>query len=721
MKKNTISIWGYVNLIIMVIVACVIYRRAVETTHGILDSKEMYYAMLIIFLVNSFFAIKSRACFIAHVTILFSFFIWLSFADVSYSPVDELLHFENANHIIDYHTLPTFNDDINYAYLNEANGQFNSAANGINYEAVQAPLYYIILATFGSFINKAYIRFHFFRLISLAGVMAVFCFVNKTVKLLEAKQFFKVDRQLYRLVLLLTIFNPGYLYRASRLNNETLVCILMAMLFYYAVKCIVDGYSKKFYWVLSFISSALFLTKNTAIYAYIILGLLAIYQKKIKEAVFPVCSGMLFTVPWFAFNMVTYGSLTSMKNHVDFVLSMINPQRQNVDIFEAFFSILPTTFFSAEEVVFSWGEAMWLGFFWFISLFVVINEFITIIKRLKTNSWRVSALNKKDMISVICVALLISAMLCLTAGTISTKICSIRGRYLYAPSIAIVFLMFFNYQRLSKKPKVYFMVIGIIIIAIVETKCITTFSDKVFKNKNIYASSMTELELSDLTDDNWKHGVGRYMPCVLVDNDGSNYDVLIGRHAIIADQGVLIQSVQEQGDYVWLVLNQIINIEKIDSNSIKLGDMYDEISINATTATIENNIEEQAICQEILVKNNGEIIGFEVMLGTYNDSTYEALVDYKVLENKVVMLTEVIQEIKNVEDNAYFSIYFNDPIRVQKDEKILLYFTIDSETDKPIALYLSENTICRNGKLYINGKELTGKEIALKIWASWEN
>lgn len=720
-REKTNTILGHIALIIMIITAYFLCKNAFETMENVFASTEIYYMVMLVFFLNVLFAIKSRYYFIIHVALLLTFFAWLSFADISYSPIDECMNFENINHIIDNHELYTFNDEINYTYLNEANEGFNSVTNGTNYEAVQAPLYYILLVVIGGGISNAYVRLHFFRMISLLCVLVVFCFVHKAVRLLELKEIIKGDGQIYRMSLLLTIFNPGYLYRASRLNNETLVCVLMAMLVYYAIKSIVYGYSPKSYWILSFISSALFLTKYTAIYAYVVFGIIALYQRKIKEAILPICVGGFLTVPWFAFNMATYGSLTAMEQHLEFVFPIVNPRKLNVDIFDGFFGTLPITFFSSEEVAFPSGEALWLGCFFIAVMFVVLNEVVAKIVKLKNNKWRVNEFDIEELVNIICVALIISAMLCLIAGSISTKMHSIRGRYIYGPSIVFVFLFLFYYDKILKNIRPYFLLAGVLIIAIAETRCVTSFTDRVFRNEKVYASAMYELELHDLTDSNWNHGVGRFGPSLLADNDGSNYNVLIGRYLEISDQGALIQSIQEDGDYVWITLNKSIDADTVNSNIVKLENMYEENSVNTTVTDNEGNIEQQEVCQKIMTNSNGKIAGFEVMLGTYCDADYDALVHYKVLTDTDTVLMEGEQALENIADNAYTSIYFDRPISVHKNEKLSICFSIDNEADKQIALYTSKNDMYQDGELYINGCELAGKDAVLKIWASWED
>ncbi len=713
---------GCISGIVLAILIYFACRNAMMTlSSGIVTSKKLYYLIMLIVGCIIFCALKSRKCFIAYIIILFSFFVWLSFADVSYSPTDETMNFEYINHIIEFLELPTFDDAVDYSYLNAANNGFNEIPEtAINYEAVQAPLYYIVMAVIGGAITNAYIRFHVLRVISLLSALIVFGLVNRTISYMQSKGLIQIDFFVYRMALVLTIFNPGYLYRASRLNNEMLVCILMAALLYFSVRCIAEGYCKKYYWILSFICVSLFLTKNTAIYVYALFGMIVLYQKKIKEAIIPVVVGGVCTFPWFAFNYNRYGSLTAMGKHLEYVLPIANPEGKGVDLFDAFFNILPYTFFSGEEVAYSYGEKFWLGSFLIIVIFLVVNALVSsaaVLKKIYRHE--INGMNKRDAIHFGCAMLLVFAAVCLVAGTISTKLCSVRGRYFYAPCIVIVILLLIEFEEGEERIRKYVYFILIAVAAIGVTRNLITFTDKVFKNQGLYGVGVSQIGMEDIVDKNWNHGVARGGEYLLVAQDGSNYKLLIGRHVILGDQESIIQNIRNEGEYVYLILRKKIDAKFVESNIVRLGELYESNSYNTEgDITIIENIEGQEVAQEISIKEDGLVIGFEIQLGTYNDTDYDASVNYRITDIGGNVVTDGNQYIEDVVNDKYAEIYFDRPIEVKKDSMLLLSFTIDNGENKPLAAYITQDDAYPDGKLYLDNKERVDQDIRFKLWTN---
>ena len=287
--KKKSSILGII--IIALLLVCISYILLFAKSNivsSVCDRLWKYYLIMGLIMSLVFLAIKNEKIFFVYVIAIFFFFSWYSFADQSYSVVDETMNFEYVNHIIRTKQLPTFSDEVDSDFLDLANNNLQETIISTNYEAVQTPLYYIILAILGCKIKSAYFRLRLYRILGLYSICFVYYFVNKTVRYLKNNQLFDIDEECLRATYLLTIFSPGYLFRASRLNNEILVCALMAVLIYIAVKCILDGYNPRYYWGMAIVSIALFMTKTTAIYAFCVLAIVALFQKKILKAIIPV-------------------------------------------------------------------------------------------------------------------------------------------------------------------------------------------------------------------------------------------------------------------------------------------------------------------------------------------------------------------------------------------------------------------------------------------------
>lgn len=173
----------FLSLIILAIIIFFSCSHAMQTLcSSIITSQEIYYLVMLILGCVIVCALQSETGFKIYILLLLSFFVWLSFSDTVYSLIDESLHFEYINHIIDFHKLPMWGDPVNAQYLNAAGVSLVEInENVVNYEVVQAPLYYIIMATVSAGISDAYMRFHVCRLVSLLFVLIVFYFVNKTI------------------------------------------------------------------------------------------------------------------------------------------------------------------------------------------------------------------------------------------------------------------------------------------------------------------------------------------------------------------------------------------------------------------------------------------------------------------------------------------------------------------------------------------------------------
>lgn len=663
-------------------------------------------------------ALQSETGFKIYILLLLSFFVWLSFSDTVYSLIDESLHFEYINHIIDFHKLPMWGDPVNAQYLNAAGVSLVEInENVVNYEVVQAPLYYIIMATVSAGISDAYMRFHVCRLVSLLFVLIVFYFVNKTICYMNDRKIIKVNEIIYRIALSLTIFNPGYLYRMSRLSNESLACVLMAALLYFSVKCITEGYNKKFYWILSFICVALFLTKTTSIYVYAAFGLIVLFQKKIKEAIIPVIVSAGCTVPWFMFNYISCGELTAMKQHVQYILPIVNPKNERINLFEGYFDTFSFSFFSGEEVNYSTGELFWIAFFWIIALFVVINAIFTYVVRKRENyiNTQLKSISTSEKIDFWCAILIVSAIGCLSAGSIFTHINSLRGRYFYPTCVAIIILLLTSNAD-NKRIRQYTGCTFILILTIITTRAFVTFTDRVFTNENLFGIRATDISMLDITDNNWNHGVSWDGQTLLMDNNGFDYSMLVGRAISLDNQKSIINRSEEHGEYIYIYLTSGIDAKRVNTNIAKLeGSISQEVPYNTNADFFLEGIEGNSICQEITIKKDATLTGFQVQFATYCDTNYSASVNYQLSDSHENIISEGSNYIENIDDNAYATILLTDPIHVKENDRLRWTFTIDNSEDKPIAIYVTQNDTYSDGTLYFNNEEKKDLDICFKL------
>lgn len=319
-----------------------------------------------------YFACKSYGCFKLYSLIVLSVCAASCCLELSYSVLDENAHFEYVMHILDTGTLPVIGDPWSASAVNSVN--FGETSTGYtNHEAVQAPLYYLFLSIFGSFIKSKTACFIIFRLVGLVFAVCTAVCCNKLTKKLFGLSV--VNSSVCRLLLLLTILSPGYLYRATRMNNEIMVCLFFVVLMYQYFLSFIDNKSYR-YWLVSLTAVLLFLTKNTAIYCMVFPILLAAFHIRDSRKVTVVVSLALFcliTIPWFQFNLANYHALTGAQKHYEVVNDwwQVNPYHIGCDFFDAFFNYLPLSFYSAEEFLLHPSSGHFV-FFVYILLLIIL-------------------------------------------------------------------------------------------------------------------------------------------------------------------------------------------------------------------------------------------------------------------------------------------------------------------------------------------------------------
>ena len=720
-QKNSYRILGkmtFIGMVLFILYLIITARNSLVSCFT--GTTVNYYILVTILITFTFFAVKDEKIFFLYITGMFIFFIWLSFVDTGYSPLDEAMHFDYINHIIATNKLPTFGN-WDYTFLNAANNSINSCGKISNFESVQAPLYYILMAVVGKFIKNAYLRLHIFRIISLTSVWITYFFIKKTCNILKKQIAIRDD--VLRIALLLTIFNPAYLYRLSRLNNETLVCVLIPILLYIAIKCLSNGYEQKYYWTMAFLCIAIFLTKSTAVYVYIIPCLVAIFQKKVKNVIVPIIISAVPSIPWFGFNYYIYGSFTGMEEHIKRVIPIANPTQTPRDLIDAFFNVFLGTYFTGEEIGLSGIDAFWVNSLFVVCLFwiffLIKNAFVDF----KHNKLEVEKYCFKIRINIICLLIMCGCVFCLIMGTISTKIDALRGRYFYGPCVALAFLIIINVtQPLTKDVQRAIYSIAIISIGIVFTRNIVMYTDRIYTDNHLYSNNVKKIELYNLSDTNWRHGYSISNNCLLIRLEKSdsveNYNALIG-HIVSNDiDSAIIIGVTDTGivndeRYIYLLTNKHMDG---DSNTLNIGKYCKKYNYNTgATDTITDNIEEYEVAQTLKIKKTGRVWGCEINLATYAHENYDATVRYKIKDEDGYLMQDGYTEIENIVDNEYSTIYFDEPIEVYKNQVIMLSFIYDNDKNYPLSLKVSDNDSYKEGAMYLEGKEMEGKDMGIKI------
>ena len=295
-----------------------------------------------------YFACRSYSCFKLYSGIILAVFAASCCLELVFSPIDECAHFEYVAHILGTGTLPVIGDPWSASVINSVN--FGDVCPGYNHEAAQAPVYYLFLAAFGSFIGNNALSLVVYRITGLILAVSTAVICSRLSRVLFGASL--SDSPLLRLLILLTVLSPGYLYRAARLNNEIMVCFLFVVLLYQFFLTFIDNRTYR-YWLVSLLAVLLFMTKNTAVYGMVLPFLLFVFhihdRRRITVPVSLALSGLL-TLPWFAFNLANYHALTGMKKHFEYAVPIVNPHHVSVDFVDAFFNMLPLSFYSGEEL-----------------------------------------------------------------------------------------------------------------------------------------------------------------------------------------------------------------------------------------------------------------------------------------------------------------------------------------------------------------------------------
>ncbi|MGG7171775.1 hypothetical protein ACQPV1_00425 [Clostridium neonatale] len=370
-----------------------------------------------------------------------------------YSPIDEAAHFDYINYIIDNHKLPTLHGFLDVNTLSSVFKQ-NIPGNVINHEAVQPPLYYFVMAILTFWIKNVTLRLYIIRFLGILSLLMAYLLTWRSIRILEENKLLNISDTKLKIIFFLIIFNPGTIIRMSYISNEHLAVLLSCLFIYFIVKLIVYGFCGKLFWKSCLTLILLILTKNTTVFLLGILIIILIYYKKIKEIF--LCVGIigLSLTPWFIFNIINYGKLTGMSEHIKFVIQIVNPQNIPIDIPESIASVFNTYF--VQEYGLSGIGVMLLHSLSLFLLFICVKTFVYAIRNiiiiLKNNfKFRYDIEERKIIINIIMITSIVFNILVLVMGSISTKVNVIIGRYIYISFIPLIYVILSNINQWRAK------------------------------------------------------------------------------------------------------------------------------------------------------------------------------------------------------------------------------------------------------------------------------
>ena len=308
----------------LALVGMVVYTYVTGVYPEFYSSRLVFY-LLVISLAIFIYLMVSKSPKIIYLLIIGLGVVWI-ICDREYNIIDEGSHMYIINYIVDNHRFPLIQE---------------------NYEAVQGPVYYYLMAILFGLIPQE-IRYFACRLAGL-GCLIIFGFVNRLlIKKLVQCGLILVDLPLQNIIWFLFMLNPHILIRLTRVSNESLAVLLSGIIIYLVVNQLLDGADRKITYLVTILCAINFLTKATTIFLFVGVIIVNVYYKHWRDIAVNIFLLLVLICPWFISNYITYGELTAMSGHLEFVLPIVNPEKIPVDIFSTILSFFDNYFFAIE-------------------------------------------------------------------------------------------------------------------------------------------------------------------------------------------------------------------------------------------------------------------------------------------------------------------------------------------------------------------------------------
>ncbi|CAI3593349.1 hypothetical protein [Clostridium neonatale] len=499
MKKVNKIQFGIILSVFIVTLLYILWGNLINNYGQFYISRYIYWFLVFTMAYMLYLSTQSKER-IRIIIILFLFFsVIIILMTYRYSPIDEAAHFDYINYIIDNHKLPTLHGSLDADTLSSVFTQ-NIPGNVMNHEAVQPPLYYLIMAMLTFWVKNYTLRLYIIRFLGILSLIVAYLLTCKTIKLLEENKFLEISNTKLNIIFFLVIFNPGTIIRMSYISNEHLAVLLSCIFIYLIVKLIIYGVYGKLFWKSCLTLILLMLTKNTTIFLLGILIIVLIYYKKIKEIF--LCVGIigLSLTPWFIFNIVNYGKLTGMSEHVKFVIQIVNPQNMPIEIPESIASVFNTYF--VQEYGLDGIGVMLLHSLSLFLLFICVKTSICAIKNiiiiLKNNfKFTYDIEERKMIINIIMIMSIVFNILVLVMGSISTKVNVIIGRYLYISFIPLVYVILIYINKWKTR---YIKYVCILISLFLSISYLSTFVYIFDSNQGLLGIFAPKVEVIKIND-----------------------------------------------------------------------------------------------------------------------------------------------------------------------------------------------------------------------------
>lgn len=427
------------------------------------------------------------------------------------SPIDECAHLGYIHWIVEHGSFPLITDSVDIEWISQIKNLESVLIPIPQYEAVHPQLYYFIVSCICRFFSSPTLQFWACRLFSCICLVTVFFTVSNSIEFLSQKKIVFCKKEC-TLVMFFFFLSPSILDIFTAATNESLAAVFSVLFFYTAIKCLFGGFSKRKWLFLTILFVFAIWSKTSTAFIYVILIILLVYLKKHKEALLSTIIISISISPWLIYNQLHYHAFSGIKEHMDFVMPIVNPNKILPDIFEPVFFLFNGCFYHRFLPV-KVDIASFLGFLLLFSFIIVafsiVRKTFLEIKE-KRSFYGVGVFTMSRFIMLLA---FIGNVSFFVLGTLTSRIPAIQYRYCYITILPVLYIFMTHQEidiRIFKKLIIFcglLIVFGNLNIVVFRTgknflkqppELYTTFSQKenALKNEFLNMQEFDELRIA---------------------------------------------------------------------------------------------------------------------------------------------------------------------------------------------------------------------------------
>jgi hypothetical protein len=367
------------------------------------------------------------------------------FLNGSFFTIDERNHFAYSQFIIMNGRVPKFNDVFPVSEMNQVFP--GGSADEKFIEAIQTPLYYAVLSLLTFFIKSIKIRLYVCRIYDLVLGLLTLLTIYKTLLFLKAEKVISLTKDNLGLISLLA-FAPLFLTTSSVVTNDAQMVFLSAMAFFFLAHVICRGSGLL---PLTAVIVLLVWTKISTVCFIAVLFAVLFIKKRFQEMFLSAGCAAVSLIPWFVYNMMTYGDLTGGAEHIALVKDVLNPDGAAVTFMQCigFIPSCGETFFSTDLIKFSGTGAMFLASA--VSTAVILASFLSLIYLVVECNRRKSVfrLDTGEMMLAACMLAVFMEYTTMTVMSVRTNLFIITPRGMMTCILPFLYSSYFWLSRIK--------------------------------------------------------------------------------------------------------------------------------------------------------------------------------------------------------------------------------------------------------------------------------